>query len=442
MTLHFSKYLLPPLIVITLLQALPAKVLAQPDDADDYYDNNYLRYDNHTYKDSIRSVLVHKEGWILTYPVIKLNSETGIVLEFDELGNEINDYSYTIIHCDANWKPSEISQSEYIDGMYDERIMDYAYSFNTFQEYIHYRVTIPNETMDIRASGNYIIQIYEDYDREKLVLTRRFCVAEDKVVISAQIKRPSNLDRRDSGHEIDFTLNCSGVRMMNPFNDIKVVISQNGRWDNAITGLKPLIVNNNELMYDLEEGNVFDAGSEFRFFDIKSIRYQSERISRIVYEKPYYHVQLVPDEVRTFTVYFFNQDMNGKYFPEIQEGEDNSVEADYVWVYFTLPYEAPMIDGNFYVFGGLSDWLFNKSNRMIYNFEKKAYRSSMLLKQGYYNYEYAFVKDGSDCADITFLEGSHYETENDYIIYVYHRDLSERFDRLVGVEIINSLRGN
>ena len=153
---------------------------------------------------------------------------------------------------------------------------------------------------------------------------------------------------------------------------------------------------------------------------------------------PYHHVILKKDEVRRFKVYFYEQDINGKYYIEVQEGENNDTESDYAYVYFTLPYEAPLIDGNIYVFGALSDWSFNNSNKMIYDLEEKAYKLKMLLKQGYYNYKYVYVKDGENKADHTFIEGSHYETENKYSVYIYYHPINKRYDRLVGVGIGNS----
>ncbi len=399
-----------------------------------------MRYENYIYKENIKTILLHKQGWELSYPIINLNSEDKLKLSFDDLDGDIKDYYYTIIHCDASWQPSDLLPADYIEGFIENQIQDYKYSFNTLYRYIHYNLIIPNENIKPKISGNYILKVYEDYDETNLVLTKRFVIVEHKVTISANVKRATLLDLRRSSHEIDFTLSYSAYSINNPYRDIKVVIAQNNRWDNVITNLKPLFVKYNELVYDYEEGNVFSGGSEYRYFDIKSVRYQSDRIWKIHYEKPYYHIYLFNDEKRTFKIYYFYQDLNGKCFIKIQEGEDSEVEADYVYVHFTLPYDSPIIDGNIYVFGGLSDWSFNTNNQMKYNFDKKAYELTMLLKQGYYNYEYVCVKDGSKVADNTFIEGSHYETENDYIIYIYHRDISSRYDKLIGFEIVNSLR--
>ncbi len=426
------------ILIITI--ALP--FYAQDTLQEDYFDTNYLRYQNHTYRKNIKTIQLHKENWELSYPVIKLKSDEKLVLSFDDLDADVKNYSYTFEHCNAKWESSNLLPNEFIDGFPENEIRNYEYSFNTTYQYTHYSLTFPNEDIDLLLSGNYVIKVYLDYNKDSLVLTRRFSIVEHKTEIIPLIKQATLIDKRKYCHEIDFTIKHSGYNINDPFGELSVVITQNNRWDNAKYDLKPLFVKDNELVYDYDMENVFMAGSEFRNFDIKSIRYQSQYISQIEYVKPYYHIRLLNDEVRRFKIYFSEKDINGKYYIKYQEGEDSNVEADYVFVYFTLPYEAPMIDGNFYVFGALSDWNFNETNQMFYNFEKKAYQLKMLLKQGYYNYQYVYVKDGSTQADHTFIEGSHYETENDYIIYVYHRDISSRYDKLIGFEIANSVIKN
>ncbi|MFH2143435.1 MAG: DUF5103 domain-containing protein [Bacteroidota bacterium] len=404
----------------------------------EYVNDDFLRYNNHVYKDSIYTIQLHKEGWELTYPVINLDSEDRLLLSFDDLNPEIKNYYYTFVHCNTIWEPSGLMTNEFLEGFAENQINDYSFSFNTTIKYVHYSVVFPNDDVKFVYSGNYIVMVYEDFNQEKLVFTRRFSVVEQLAQIDAVIKQASQLDLRKSSQEIDFTIKHSGLQIDDPYNDIKVVICQNNRWDNAVKDIKPLLIKNNELYYDYDQENVFEAGSEFRNFDIKSIRYQTQYIQEIVFKEPFYHVRLLSDDYRRFKIFFHDKDINGRYFIKIDDRDDSNVEADYVYVYFTLPFDAPVIDGNIYVFGALSNWNFNSKNQMFYNYEEKAYQLKLLIKQGYYNYEYVYVKDGSEYADHTYIEGSHYETENDYIIYIYYKNIRSRYYRLVGYQIINS----
>jgi hypothetical protein len=419
---------------------ISSSLSAQDDDTlPDYYNSSYLRYEDYVYRPNIKSVQLAKEGFDLTYPVIELNSEERLVLGFDDMADESKTYSYTIIHCGADWQPSNILSNDYIEGFAENQIRDFDFSFNTFFKFVHYSLTIPNGDMKPMISGNYILKVWQDFNQDSLVLTRRFSVVEQIFKIDATAKQAIRADLRKTHHEIDFTLTQESFNLTDPFTQVKVVLTQNYRWDNAITNLQPQYIKDKELLYDYDEENTFPAGSEFRHFDTKSMKFRADRIKTIEYVKPYFHVQLTDDEARPFKIYFTDQDINGRYFVKNDDGKNSDTDADYVYVYFNLPYPAPIIDGDLYVFGALSDWNYTAENRMIYNYDKKAYQLKMLLKQGYYNYEYIYLKNGSKTGDVTLVEGSHFETENDYLIFVYYRDIHSRYDRLAGFNIVNTI---
>jgi hypothetical protein len=406
----------------------------------DYYGDNTLRYEDHTYKAKIKTVQLRNESFELSQPIIGLGSNEKLKLSFDDLDADLKNYSYTIIHCNANWEPSDLMSNEYIDGFVENSIIDYRYSFNTLQPYTHYNATFPNNSLRITKSGNYLLKVYMDSDPGNIVITKRFLVFQDKVMIESRVNPASIIEDRLFKHEIDFKINYTGYTIANPFGDLKVVLTQNNRWDNAKTNLKPVYVKDNELVYDYDEENVFPGGNEFRFFDIKSIRYHSEKIYSVKKDSLGNHVDLYRDEKRTFKRYYSQPDINGDFLIKVQEGNNSEVEADYCYVNFTLPYDAPLMDGNLYVFGAFNGWQCNSEDLLHYNEKLLAYECTLYLKQGYYNYEYVFLKDGVTTPDETLIEGSHAETEDDYSIYVYHRQQGTIYDQLIGVKHLNSMK--
>ena len=396
-------------------------------------------YKDKIYKKHIKTVLLYKQGWELSYPIINLNSDDLLELSFDDLDSTTNNYSYTIIHCNSDWTKSSIMPFDYIEGFNDNPINDYDFSINTTIKYTHYYLTIPNNDVQLKISGNYIIKVYKDYNQDSVVFTKRFSVLNQQVNISAAVKKPTLIEYTNTSQEIDFSIIHNNFPIDDPFNNLKVIVKQNNRSDNAIKNLNPLFIKDNMLIYDYDEDNLFFGGNEYRNFDIKTLKYKTENINTIQYIKPYYHVELSTDNKRTFRRYFYHKDLNGKCIIENVDGHGDDLDADYVYVYFTLPFDQPFIDGKLYVFGQLSNWSCTKENEMTYNYERKMYELRMLLKQGYFDYEYAFVKTANNKIDDTFIEGSHFETENDYSISVYYRDFSSNYDQLIGYSVVNSI---
>jgi hypothetical protein len=403
-------------------------------------ENDSLIYTNHIFNENIKTVLLFKEDWKLSYPVITINTDEKLLLQFDIIGDHSDNLYYTFIHCDKDWKRSDISFPDYLEGFEENQIESYKPSFNTTVNYYHYELVFPNDNVNFKVSGNYILSIYQFGESESPVLTRRFMISEEAAGIDANVHRPQVPDGYESKQQVDFTINYGRMIINDPIRDIYSFILQNGRWDNMKMNLKPDFIGNNQLIYNsLSEKNIFPGGNEYRYFDIKSIRYQSEYIRKIDYAGSGYHVFLYPSDDREHKPYFFNPDLNGKYYVAVQEGRNQETEADYLYVYFTLP--APFLSGkeNIYVNGALNDWAFDGTNRMTYNAVTRTFECTLLLKQGWYNYEYMYLRSGQTAGEPTLFEGSHYETENDYLILVYYRNQRDRYDRLIVTKTANSI---
>ena len=392
-------------------------------------ENEVILLQNKVTDVNIKTVLCHQLQDALSLPIINLKSDEKLLISFDDLDADVKDYYYTINHCNADWAASDLMQSEYINGFTEERIIDYGFSFNTIQKYTHYQFEFPTLDMKPLLSGNYVFKIFNE--KGETVIQKRFMVLDTQLSIEANVKRATIVEDRNTKHEIDFTIKHPNLVVANPFSDIKVYLKQNNKEDNAITDLSPLFVKNDELVYEYDEGNTFWGNNEFRYFDIKSLRYQSERIKDIAFDSTNYHVYLFNDYKRTFDRYSIEPDINGKFLIKSQEGWKSSIEADYAYVHFTLPVDY-ISYGDMYVLGALTDWQLKEEFKLEYNAAKKQYEKAVLLKQGYYNYHYALNDTATKRVDVSFVEGTHYQTRNDYYIYVYYRAVGDRHDHLVG----------
>jgi len=416
---------------------------------DDYFDPAFVRNENQIFDQDITTVLFHREGWELSPPIIELNSDERLTLSFDDLAAGYKVFGYTVIHCDADWQPTDLWQNEYISGFTDDYIRDYNFSFNTLQAFTNYHVTIPNDHLNFTISGNYLLKVYPDGQPDKPVLTRRFMVVESKVSIKGQAKAATPVDMRYSGQEVQFSVFTGGYQISEPMRDLKAVVLQNGRWDNALKDLKPMMLRGSELDYRYTDGtNTFEAGNEFRYFDIKSLRYNGQGVFSIENRNDGYHVALLPDKARAVAPYITYADINGQRLIKTEDASNSITESEYVYVDFFIGYPEPMPDGGVYILGALTDWQFTAPanalapaagySRMEYNYARQGYQARLYLKQGYYNYLYAFMPDNTPIAQLSPLEGSRFETKNNYTVLIYYREPGSRYDRLIAAESIDN----
>jgi hypothetical protein len=407
---------------------------------DDYVNDDQLRYEDYIYKPNIKTVQLHETSWEFSLPLIKFNAGEQLQLSFDDLDGDKKQYSLTLVHCDAKWNPTDLMISEYIQGFFDINLLNFNFSINTLQKYTHYSILFPTANMQLTKSGNYLVYVYQDGDKNKPVLSRRFMVYDEKVSVIGNIRQAIGNDEQYEKQHLDFSVMNTSYDITNSHVDLKVVVTQNYRWDNAVYDIKPTFNTPTQLTYSLDDASTFNGGNEFRFFDTRSLRTYTERVKNIYKDSlNKNHVELMSDENRSYLNYIFYNDINGGFLIKNKDMASNQdIEADYVWINFFMPFDNPTPEGNFYVLGKLTNWKFDKVNRMTYNYKRQGYECNLYVKQGYYNYIYAFLKDKSKAGDETLTEGNHWETESDYIIYVYHRQRGTYYDQLIGMRKFNS----
>ena len=359
-------------------------------------------------------------------------------LQFDDLYGNDASYFYEIVHCDYNWNPSDIQKRDYLQGFDNQRIQESSSSFNCLQIYTHYRLPFPNSTTQLKISGNYMLKILNE-DKE-VVFSRKFIVYENLVTVPIQIKRARTVTNLDTKHNLEFTIKSNVINFQNPLKNIKTVLLQNGKFNNAISNIKPQFTIGNDLVYKYDTPTQFWAGNEFLYFDNKEIRAASNTISRVDSQKDIYSSYLFTNEARANSNYYNNQDVNGNFVIRRLFAENSDVEADYAWVYFSL--SAPLFrssDGAIYVTGMFNNYALTAENKMEYNPEKAIYEKAILIKQGFTNFEYLAVKPNGSIDSENAIDGNYFQTENEYTVLVYYKEDTDRFTRIIGKGSASSL---
>jgi len=387
----------------------------------------------------IHTVLFFKAGWEQSQPHIRFQSEETLQLIFDDLSLSGRNFYYTIIHCDAHWQPSPLQQFEYIDGFHEGVIDNYTRSINTIVPFTQYRLQIPNETMRPRLPGNYILKVYLNSDPRQVVFTRRFVIFEQLVTIGSTVRPATLVQFRNTHQQIRFEINTQHYPVSNPNRDLRVVVLQNGRWDNAIRGVQPRSILGTQLIFDHDNRLLFEAGNEFRRFDIRSLRFRSERVDQIIETHRQKEIFLRPDRIRAFSPYLTERDINGRFEINTHDAADAHLESDYATVHFRLPAHQEFPNARVHLIGSLTGWAITPANQLHFNAGSRAYELSLLLKQGFFNYKFILVDKQTSTATFAETEGNFSITENDYTILVYHRQPGTVFDRLIGISHQNSL---
>lgn len=369
-------------------------------------------------------------------PVIELQGTQKVHLRFDEMSHVLRTYTYKVIHCNADWSPSDISTSEYLTGYTNAYIQQAEQSINTHYLYTHYQFSLPNDEIAFKISGNYLVIIYEENEPDKPVAQACFSVVDPKVSIDGKIRANTDTELSGRMQQIDFEVMLNGFTVRDPMTEIKTFIRQNNRTDNEVSQLIPSFLGGNKLSYINNQSLIFEGGNEYHNFDISSVYAAGRGVERIRFEKDHYEATLNPDKVQK-RIYEDNEDVNGRFLINEQDAiTDVHTEADYMLVHFTLPTKQPWFDGQLYLGGEFNYNQMNETSRMKYDNIREAYTQTILLKQGGYNYQYWFLPKGAAKASAERVEGSHWQTRNEYTIYIYHRGWGERYDKLVGMKTI------
>jgi hypothetical protein len=388
-------------------------------------------FTNKIFAADIHTVLLGSDTWERAVPVIEAGSSQRLELHFDDFSGSVRTFAYTLVHCDAAWHPSDLPGQDYLSGFGYGTIRESFTSTNTQRDYIHYRLTFPEEDCMPVISGNYALVVYDDANPSEMILTRRLYITEKLVQISARVEQPTAGPLQETGQQVEFSLQFDPNVIRDPVNDIVAVIRQNNRDDNELILQKPSFMQTGRMDYSNPGEGTFPGGNEFRSLDIKSMKYQTENIAAIDFRNPYYHVLMKPDESRADKPYFSKPDINGGYLVERESG-DKHTEADYIYVHFRFASPAGYTGENIYVTGGFCDWVIQDGNKLSYNPDLKCFEVILLLKQGWYDYCYAVEDPRTGKLNVTEFEGSFYETGNEYAVSAYYHDRRGRYDRLIG----------
>lgn len=384
--------------------------------------------------EQIRTVQVIVNDDPLLPPVAKLGDR--VEIGFDELSHEYIRFIYKVEFCNADWSPAtEIFESDYMEGFNGLPIEDYETSFNTTVLYTHYRFAFPNEDVRLLLPGNYRVKVYSD-ERDaddEPVLEACFSLLQSRMSIAGEVLTNTDIDFQQRHHQISYSVNFGGQRVVDPARELRTVVMQNRRWDTAVVNLPPNIQRATGVEWNHRRDLIFDAGSEFHKFEILDVRLNGMNVDRMAWIGEQYHATLFSNAPQRN--YTYDSDVNGGYVIRHTGDEENDTHCEYLFVHFLLQ-RPQLLEGDVYVCGLWDNGSPNPECKMTYDEKTGMYECGVFLKQGYYNYQFRQFVDGVGRTALT--EGDFYQTKNEYLILVYHRPQGARYDALVGYVILKN----
>lgn len=388
-------------------------------------------YENKVYAAQVKTVQCYNTQKEQSVPVIRLGSAEQLLFSFDDLSGGSKSYAYTIVHCSWDWKDSGISVLDYLDGITEDRMTDYEYSSKTIQPYTHYSLKLPNEQIRPKISGNYLLKVYLDGQPDQLVCTQRFYIVNAQSDLKMTVLPSNEVSLRFSNQKLNITVR-PGFTVQNPDAELKLIVMQNADPLTARLTARPSAIKPAELDYNAMNSNDFPGGNEFRTFDFRSLRFQGTHVSEVKGDS----ILLFPDENRNAPKYTRQIDNNGAFFIRNQDNLDNDLSSDYANVQFSLHAAAGQPAGEAYVTGRFNNFSLNEESKMQYSQKDQAFHSTLLLKQGVYDYRYVWKDAASGKISPVYFEGSFVETENSYQAFLYYRRPGSRWDELTGYQSV------
>ena len=365
-------------------------------------------------------VTMVNQNW-LNAPVMRLHSDDVLTVEFDELSHDYHRYVYRLEHCEADWTPSEeLFESDWLSGFNNNPIDDYAHSINTIVPYTHYQLQLPNDRCQLLMSGNYRLYVLDEDDDNREVLVTQFMVTEQSMRLSLSSTPNTDIDTRQSHQQVTMAIDYGNLPVTNPDTQIYAVVMQNHQQRNMRQGVKPTITTRNGLEWSHCRELIFDAGNEYRKFEVLDVSHPTMGIDHITWDGENYQAYPFVDAPRPN--YLYDEDANGAFCIRNSDYREVSTTGEYVWVNYRLrvPHQGPIfISGRFATATGGDDYM------LYYDPVNQLYTASILQKQGYYNYQYT-TTDGQQLPS----EGNYYQTKNQYQALIYYKGTTDRTWRL------------
>lgn len=377
---------------------------------------------------SVRTIQLYAGKTERSLPVVPLNGDAALTLEFDLMEAEGRPLSIYFQHADRTWT-RDLSASQVLESFQDDRLLEYRSSQGTEVPYVHYTYRFPNDEIRFRVSGNYVLRVTERGRRDSVLFEQPFFVAEEKGGLRLEAEALNIPGQRAPSLRPTARFTPPSEIRGDPFGHT-VCFVRNGRLMQPRCEERPVLARQPELAFELERDRAYAPIAAGYAVDLSTLQ-PSAQIAEVDRTRSPFRVVLDADYAR------FGESRppaRGTGQPVVRgalSGRlDPAVSAEYVETTFAFvpaqkrPYGSPLV-----VSGSFRGMDPDRGVQMAWNAARARYEGAVLLKQG--TYEYFYSTD--DPALTREIRATQPRVAGRYTAFVYYRDARRNTDRLLRV---------
>lgn len=374
----------------------------------------------------IQSVSLHPEGNPAGAPVVTLGGNEQLVLSFDYLDNQNRQFSVEVSYRTQTWEESNLPASAYLESFFKTYIQSSEKSFTERPSYYHVEYTFPNPQLNPSQSGNYLLEVY-NYEGTDLLFSLPFFISEDEGVLQTRIERL--FAQRQDGRSLDQPFSTYRYPPFIDFPQFDLSLSYVPLpfWGHMRKADQVSTITPGQLTGNLNRSAAFVADRSFLSLDLTTLQADGREILEYqpAVNPPKVILQRDVQHLESTDAYWTGSDFHSSF---------DERQGNYAQVAFTLETDSTVTtNADIYIVGEFNNWMIQDKNKMSYNRQTNLWEGQALVKQGQYPYTYIMTRNGALVN--LFLGLSAFSIPQRYLTFIYFKDPTRNFDRLLQVEL-------
>ncbi|MEP1150148.1 MAG: type IX secretion system plug protein domain-containing protein [Balneola sp.] len=381
---------------------------------------------------SFQSIQLYKKGNSNNPPIINLNTNDKLVLEFDELTSISGQFRITFEHFDQNWNPSNLPEAWFIDGFNEINVIGGEKNSLSKPSYFHYKTEFPNRDTKFLASGNYMLHVF-DYSSNKKLFSLPFFVTEQLGKITSNIETVYNSGQNFSSIDQLFSVYQYPSEVEFPQFDLSFEFVQNRFWGNSTSTQTFDVTTPGSIRFYTPRDESFSSNFDFIPLDLTQFNINIDKIENWQPEFTPPRIILKRDVLN------FSASSTELYRSNF--GKPSS-DRDAAYAEVNFRFSANSLNSknpNLYVAGDFNAWRITENSKLRYDKIQDVWTAKLLIKEGTYRYKYFRKSNSSTSANGLPINDTSATRTQEYISFVYYKDPIKNYQRLISYNLFRSI---